>query len=794
MENLVLYRKYRPKTFSEVVGQEHIVKTLTNALSMEKVAHAYLFTGPRGTGKCVKFNTNVVDALTGQVLTVEEAHKQKQTNLLSLHPDYKLKRIQPSDYIDDGIKPCYKVTTALGKEIEVTLSHPFLTVEGWKKLSELKIGSRIGVPRVLPVFGKKKMSDYKVKVVAHLITEGSVADFNHSIGFTNSDPVLVNDFVSAAKRFGNIKIMKYDSGGTRTPTYRTTQIIRQNWINQPGQSQNSIMRFAKKLSLIGQKSADKVIPSEIFQLNKPSLSLFLKTLYSGDGGVDFSNTPTISYYSSSKKLIEQTQHLLLRFGIISRIRYKPVKYNDGRIFPNWALETSNRESISIFVNQIGFIGEKAKKIERMATYLESRPVNPNYDTIPVEIYNFVKAEKESSDKTWCDVGLALGYKKPKGASPSIYSPSRNKLRVYDKVLNSQEVLSIADSDIYWDRIINIEYTGDYQVYDLVVPETHNFVANDFIVHNTTIARLLAKAVNCPNRKESEPCNKCDVCQEISQGKSLDLIEVDAASNRGIDEIRELRDGIKFSPNRLKYKVFIIDEVHQLTKEAFNALLKTLEEPPAHAIFILATTEIHKVPQTIISRCQRFDFHKLSLEKIAGRLNWIAQQEKVKIENPALELIALNADGSIRDGESLLGQIMSMEDKNITLEEVQTILGVTDIKAVQDLIKYLAENKRGEAIAHINQVANQGYDLIQFSKSLINYLRKMMVLKVDSSLIKLVAAELTKEQINVIIEQGSKFSEENLIKIIHRFIEAGNEIKRADFPQLPLELAIVECCQ
>jgi len=142
----------------------------------------------------------------------------------------------------------------------------------------------------------------------------------------------------------------------------------------------------------------------------------------------------------------------------------------------------------------------------------------------------------------------------------------------------------------------------------------------------------------------------------------------------------------------------------------------------------------------------------------------------------------------------LGQIMSMEDKNITLEEVQTILGVTDIKAVQDLIKYLAENKRGEAIAHINQVANQGYDLIQFSKSLINYLRKMMVLKVDSSLIKLVAAELTKEQINVIIEQGSKFSEENLIKIIHRFIEAGNEIKRADFPQLPLELAIVECCQ
>ena len=311
---------------------------------------------------------------------------------------------------------------------------------------------------------------------------------------------------------------------------------------------------------------------------------------------------------------------------------------------------------------------------------------------------------------------------------------------------------------------------------------------------TSIARLLAKAVNCTDRKESEPCNKCSACLEINQNKSMDLVEIDAASNRGIDEIRELRDGIKFSPSSLKYKVFIIDEVHQLTKEAFNALLKTLEEPPAHAIFILATTEIHKVPQTIISRCQKFDFHRLTLDKIVERLNWISQQEKVKIEKPALELIAVNADGSVRDGESLLGQVMSMEDKNITLEEVQTILGVVDIKAVSDLIGYLANKESGKAISHINQVANQGYDLIQFSKSLISYFRKMMILKVDDSLSKLVTAELTKEQIDDMIKQGEKFDSAELIKVIHLFIQAENEIKSADFQQLPLELAIVECCQ
>lgn len=310
---------------------------------------------------------------------------------------------------------------------------------------------------------------------------------------------------------------------------------------------------------------------------------------------------------------------------------------------------------------------------------------------------------------------------------------------------------------------------------------------------TTIARLLAKAVNCQDSKKAEPCNKCLACQEISQGRSLDLIEIDAASNRGIDEIRELREGIRFSPTSLKYKVFVIDECHQLTKEAFNALLKTLEEPPAHAIFILATTEIHKVPQTIISRCQRFDFHKLPLDKIVERLAWIAQQEKVKIEKPALELIALNADGAVRDGESLLGQVMAMEDKKITLKEVQTILGVIDIRAVQSLVDFLVEKNNGKAIGHINQISSQGYDLIQFSKSLINYLRKTLILKIDPQLDKLVAAELTKEQKEVMIKQGEKLVQADLIKMIHAFVQAGNEIKIADFPQLPLELAVVECC-
>ena len=343
---------------------------------------------------------------------------------------------------------------------------------------------------------------------------------------------------------------------------------------------------------------------------------------------------------------------------------------------------------------------------------------------------------------------------------------------------------------------------------------------------TTIARLLAKAVNCANLvgekrantklsvlpnpaqrekadswKAYEPCNQCESCREINEGRALDLIEIDAASNRGIDEIRELREGIKFSPARLKQKVFIIDEVHMLTREAFNALLKTLEEPPAHAIFILATTEIHKVPQTIISRCQRFDFHKLSLEKIIARLDFIAKQEGVKTEKDALRLIAANAEGAMRDAESLLGQVMAVEDKEITLAEVRTILGAVDISATVNLVNFFIKKDINGAIAFINQVVEEGYDLAQFNKSLINYFRKMMVLAGVASMgsfasqaaqwREAVAPELTGEQYQVILEQSQKFSSADYLKILRLLIRAENELKSAVLPQLPLELVVVE---
>lgn len=324
---------------------------------------------------------------------------------------------------------------------------------------------------------------------------------------------------------------------------------------------------------------------------------------------------------------------------------------------------------------------------------------------------------------------------------------------------------------------------------------------------TTIARLLAKTINCESRKknEFEPCNKCLSCQEIMENKSMDLIEIDAASHRGIDEIRELKEGIKFTPTRLKYKVFILDEAHQLSKDAANALLKTLEEPPSHAIFILATTEIYKMIPTIISRCQRFDFKKLTALEIIKRLEFIVKKEEVKVQKDVLEIIALNSGGSIRDAEGLLDQVLTFsgafgQKKEIKIENIKDLLGLVEIKLVSDFCDFLYQKKLTEAISFLQNIIDKGSDLQEFTKALINYLRQTLILKIlnpenikDNSQINSIITGLTKEEFEKLNFQAKNSNELELQRIINFFLEAQSKMKYSSIPQLPLELAIVEIC-
>ncbi len=308
---------------------------------------------------------------------------------------------------------------------------------------------------------------------------------------------------------------------------------------------------------------------------------------------------------------------------------------------------------------------------------------------------------------------------------------------------------------------------------------------------TTVARLFAKAINCEKLVDAEPCNKCDSCKEIMGSNSLDLMEIDAASHTGVDDIRELISGIKFSPVKSKYKIFIIDECHQLSKSAANALLKTLEEPPAHAIFILATTEAHKMIPTIVSRCQRFDFKRLQVSEIIKKLGFILNKEQIKFEKPVLSLIALNARGSFRDAESILDKCISFtaNDKQITVKEIKDLLGIVEVRQISEFVDNLISKKTKEAVTMIHDILGEGVDLQEFTKTLVFYLRQVLMVKINSDFLGQDSG-LSEEEILKIKEQTGKLSEKEIQHMLELFIDAENKMKYAAILQLPLELAIV----
>ncbi|MFA7152150.1 MAG: DNA polymerase III subunit gamma/tau [Candidatus Paceibacterota bacterium] len=339
----------------------------------------------------------------------------------------------------------------------------------------------------------------------------------------------------------------------------------------------------------------------------------------------------------------------------------------------------------------------------------------------------------------------------------------------------------------------------------VVKTLENEIASGSISHaylfagprgtgKTTLARLFAKSVNCQNLKGFEPCNECPACLEINKGKTMDLIEIDTASNRGIDDVKELRDGIKFAPSFLKYKVLILDESHQLSKDAANALLKILEEPPSHAIFILATTELHKMIPTILSRCQRFDFYRIPTQQVIEKLRSICDQEKVEIEKEALALIAAGAEGSLRDAESILDQVLSfLPNVKITAKDIQAVLGMVDINLVIAFTEFLAKKDAKGAIKFLNDNLEKGLGASDFAKSLIEYLRKILILHVSPELDGYAVAELEQTTQNLVKQQAQIFKDEDLRKALKLFLDAEKKIKYSAVEQLPLELAIIELC-
>ena len=315
---------------------------------------------------------------------------------------------------------------------------------------------------------------------------------------------------------------------------------------------------------------------------------------------------------------------------------------------------------------------------------------------------------------------------------------------------------------------------------------------------TTVARLFAKAVNCLNPQQEtdlgpvitgEPCNECDACKEITQGSSFDVREMDAASNRGIDTIRDLRENVKLSPAAYKYKIYIIDEVHMLTTEGFNALLKTLEEPPSHVIFIMATTEHAEIPKTIISRCQDFDFRHLIPDQIISRLQLIADTEEISADSEVLSLIARQSEGCLRDAENLLERLVTSTGKDLVLANIEETLGLGSSSLLYELTEAIVGRNLNSGLAALNQLSVQGMDLTQCLHYLITYFRDLRLLAIDNQLDELIQSP--KSELSALKEKAEQIPVDRLTRIIKILMHANHEIKEYGYAQLHLENALIQ---
>ena len=359
----------------------------------------------------------------------------------------------------------------------------------------------------------------------------------------------------------------------------------------------------------------------------------------------------------------------------------------------------------------------------------------------------------------------------------------------------------------------MSYTALYRKYrsqnfDEIVGQKHiitsltNQIKNNQVGHaylftgtrgtgKTSIAKIFAKAINCPHSHNGNPCNKCEICESITNGTNVDILEIDAASNNRVDEIRELREKVKYPPVTCKYKVYIIDEVHMLTDSAFNALLKTLEEPPAYVVFILATTEVQKLPATILSRCLRFDFKLLTDEQLEAHLKYVFDDSKIKYESDALALLAKLGCGSVRDTLSIADMCVAYSNRNVTYASVIEAVGMTDRQTLKSITKCLLEGNKGELLSTINLVASAGKNLVQLAKDMVSFVRDVLVCKTCKDYKNIL--KLSADSIKDLEELAGITTTEKLIEILTKLSALDNEFRFSTSPRNLLEITLVSLC-
>ncbi|HET7463171.1 MAG TPA: replicative DNA helicase [Longimicrobium sp.] len=511
-------------------------------------------------GKCLAHDSEIV-LEDGSVATIQELYHRRSARLLTLGDDWKLGITEPSAYVDDGMKPVFRVTTRLGRQIETTLTHPFLTIDGWKRLEEIGVGQHVAVPRRIGVFGDRAMRDCEVTLLAYLIGDGGLT--NTTPRFTNGSERIRYDFTAAVQDFGGLAVTVGDSRGTRTPSLSVRSdldAVRQNraefaeslgsrlspwgarrqlanavgvtpatvthWTSgqtspsaavmervagvlavaeeeiAPGRVRtldtNPFTAWLTELGLNGLGAREKFVPAPVFMLPREQLARFLNRLFATDGWATVlsSGQAQVGYASASERLARQVQHLLLRFSIVASLRRREVKYRDGRRTA-WQIDVTDARSIGAFAAEIGIFG-KEDAVERCAAAVRARRYQTNRDLIPRQVWNWI--EQEKGPESWTSLARQAGIAGSTNLHVGQRSLSRDRLRAFALALDSRRLLELADSDVYWDEVVSIEAVGVKQVYDLTIPGTHNFVANDVCVHNTAFTLNIAQHAAIQHQK------------------------------------------------------------------------------------------------------------------------------------------------------------------------------------------------------------------------------------------------------------------------------------------------------
>lgn len=559
-------------------------------------------------GKCIAFDTLIVQK-DGSLSTIQEIYQQYQeheTKLLTLGKDWKFQITQPSAFIDDGIKPIFRVTTKLGRYVETTITHPYLTIKGWQKLAELKVGDKIAVPRKLDVFGTEKIRPCEVKLLAYLIGDGCLVDTTPE--FTNNHPLIQADFTQAAQEFTDLKVRQDVRENKATTLY----------VSFSQGKKNSLTLWLEKLELWQKDARNKTVPSLIFRLDKSQIALFVNRLFSTDGWATVltSGQTQLGYCSVSETLARQIQHLLLRFGIIATLKKRYVKYKNTRRIA-WQLDITDAESIKTFISDIGIFG-KEDAIRKVQEALANKQYQTNRDLIPIEIWEEIAAVK--GNEPWTILARRAGIKGYTNIHVGKRSLSRKRLFILATALENLPLQQLATSDIYWDEIVSIEPMGHKQVYDLTIPETHNFVANDICVHNTAfctnIAHNIAAAQKLPIAIFSLEMSKEQLVQRL------------LSSEAGIESNR-LRSGrisqnewapISSAIGSLSELPIFIDDTPNLTVTEMRSKTRRLQAEQGGALGLILLDYLQLMEGSSDNRVQELSRITRSLKGLARELS------------------------------------------------------------------------------------------------------------------------------------------------------------------------------